>query len=233
MKKIRIRTYRLSGDRDQELFFDGMEDALKCYVEYRNRIPDFWNRPTYWPTVWIDTDEGFRRVHDFAFEELSPESLEKYLAERIIDTDGLLADFSHPRETTENTCRPCPADSREKEESMENNTVIFENTAPYDVDFLREHFCDMSQDEILAEYARILNTHGQLNRAYSSGRISFDDFSSLMETWDEAGEFLSGYLALCYMESSGYCENDDIICLLTPPPDTSGRYGVTSGLYPV
>lgn len=89
--KIKIISYKRSGDRDQEHFFGSIQTALEKYVEIRNSIPEFWKHPAQWPTIWLNTEEGFRRVHDFAFSELTAETTVKYLNERIIDTDDLLA----------------------------------------------------------------------------------------------------------------------------------------------
>lgn len=91
--KVKVRTYKATGDVDQEFFFDDIRDALKKYVEIRDSIPDFRYRMSHWPTIWVRTDNGFRRVHDFAYEELTDENIAKYLAERIIDGDELLAGF--------------------------------------------------------------------------------------------------------------------------------------------
>lgn len=91
MKKIKVRTYKKSGDKDDEFYFHKIHDALKKYVELRNNIPDFKNHMEIWPTIWINTDNGFRRVHEFAYAELTEESVAKYLEERIIETDDLLA----------------------------------------------------------------------------------------------------------------------------------------------
>ena len=89
--KIKVRTYKRSGEQDQEYFFDTIQEALKKYVECRNSISDLWINRGFWPTIWINTENGFRRVHDFAFSELTDETTVKYLNEQIIDTDYLLA----------------------------------------------------------------------------------------------------------------------------------------------
>lgn len=89
--KIKVKSYKQSGDQNQEYFFDSIQPALEKYIEIRNSIPNFWKRQSQWPTIWINTEEGFRRVHDFAFSELTAETTVKYLNERIIDTDDLLA----------------------------------------------------------------------------------------------------------------------------------------------
>lgn len=47
----------------------------------------------HWPTIWVRTEDGLRRVHDFAYPGLTNENISKYLAERIIDGDELLAGF--------------------------------------------------------------------------------------------------------------------------------------------
>ncbi len=91
--RIKIVTYKKSGDRDKEYFYDNIQDALKAYVTFRAQVPDFRNRPAWWPTIWVNTENGFQRVHGFAFKELTPETLGEYLGERIIDTDYLLAAF--------------------------------------------------------------------------------------------------------------------------------------------
>lgn len=88
--KIKVRTYKATGDADQNFFFGGIREALRKYVDVRDAIPGYKWRMSHWPTIWLRTDKGFRRVHDFAFWELTDGNIEKYLAERIIDGDELL-----------------------------------------------------------------------------------------------------------------------------------------------
>ena len=73
--------------------FADIRKALEKYVEIRDSIPDFRYRMSHWPTVWVCKGNGFQRVHDFAYMELTDENIAKYLAERIIDGDELLAGF--------------------------------------------------------------------------------------------------------------------------------------------
>ena len=98
-KKIKVRSYTMQGDKDQEYFFDDIREALEKYVKIRDSIPDFWNRPQLWPTIWVNMEEGFLRVHNFAFWDVTADSNEKYLAERIIDTDDLLSSLTAASET--------------------------------------------------------------------------------------------------------------------------------------
>lgn len=91
--RVKVRTYRATGDADQEFIFADIRTALEKYVEARDSIPGFRYRMPYWPTIWVRTGDGFRRVHDFAYPELTDGTAAKYLAERIIDGDELLAGF--------------------------------------------------------------------------------------------------------------------------------------------
>ncbi|MCM1236683.1 MAG: hypothetical protein NC489_41935 [Ruminococcus flavefaciens] len=88
---IRVRRYTAAGDTEQDFFFDGIRAALAVYAGIRDAVPDCWERTTLWPTIWVRTDRGFLRVHDYAFRELTEGNVAKYLAERVLDTDGLLA----------------------------------------------------------------------------------------------------------------------------------------------
>lgn len=88
--KIKIITYKKTGKRDDEFFFDNIQDALEKYVGARNSIPNFWRQQSLWPTIWINTENGFVRVHDYPFEELTEGNIAKYLSQRILDTDDLL-----------------------------------------------------------------------------------------------------------------------------------------------
>lgn len=91
--RVKVRAYKTTGDADQEFVFTDIRGALKKYVEIRDSIPDFRYRMSHWPTIWVRTGDGFRRVHDFAYTELTDGNIAKYLEERIIDRDELLAGF--------------------------------------------------------------------------------------------------------------------------------------------
>lgn len=89
--RIKVRTYKKNGDADKEYFFPAIREALEEYVKLRNSIENFGDRVPYWPTIWInDGKNGYVRVHSFAYSELTDGTVEKYLAERIIDGDDLL-----------------------------------------------------------------------------------------------------------------------------------------------
>ncbi len=101
---------------------------------------------------------------------------------------------------------------------MNNNTIAIREIRPYNMELLRNRFCSMSQNEILAEYARILNTCNLLNRAYGNGCISFDCMSSKLETWDTAKDYIAGYLALCFVSDAGYYQDASGFYHLATPP---------------
>ena len=91
--RVKVRTYKTTGDTDQEFVFADIHTALEKYVEARDSIPYFQCRMSHWPTIWVRTGDWFRRVHDFVYPELTDENIAKYLAERIIDGDELLDGF--------------------------------------------------------------------------------------------------------------------------------------------
>ena len=91
--RFKVRAYKATGDAGQEFVFADIRKALEKYAEIRDSIPDFRYRMSHWPTIWVCKGNGFQRVHDFAYTELTDENIAKYLAERIIDGDELLAGF--------------------------------------------------------------------------------------------------------------------------------------------
>lgn len=74
------------------------KDGMFNYAQYRNNLYDILriymhevvttNNPR--PTLWIYDGDKYVRIHDFNFNELTPETYRLYLKERILDADKLL-----------------------------------------------------------------------------------------------------------------------------------------------
>ncbi|MCC8047323.1 MAG: hypothetical protein LIP12_17855 [Clostridiales bacterium] len=82
MLKYGVKFYTSSGDLGSAEYNDNFYLILQLYVQDHSK-----NRPT----LWVYDGEYYVRVHDFNYKELSPETFKKYLAERIIWSDDLLA----------------------------------------------------------------------------------------------------------------------------------------------
>ena len=74
------------------------KDGMFNYAQYRNNLYDILRiymheihttcNPR--PTLWIYDGKQYVRIHDFMFKELTPETYELYLEERILESDKLL-----------------------------------------------------------------------------------------------------------------------------------------------
>ena len=83
--KYGMKAYTSTGDFGYAEYRNNFYEVLQLYVQ-EARIA---KHPQ--PTLWVYDGERYVRVHDFYFSELSPETYAKYLNERIIDGDELLA----------------------------------------------------------------------------------------------------------------------------------------------
>ena len=125
--EIKVRNYTHAGDKDQEYFFNNIREALEKYVEIRDAIPDFRNRRQLWPTIWVDTEKGYQRVHDFAFQDVTDDSVGKYLAERILDTDDLLGFMSDRAETDAESTVSRTVSGLEELTDQESGIIVYGN----------------------------------------------------------------------------------------------------------
>lgn len=74
------------------------KDGMFNYAQYRNNLYDILRiymheihttcNPR--PILWIYDGKQYVRIHDFMFKELTPETYELYLEERILESDKLL-----------------------------------------------------------------------------------------------------------------------------------------------
>lgn len=91
-KKYKAKFYTERGDLKHCEYGEDLYEVIKLYLKDKN--PRYACRPTLWVLddqhVFLDYT-GYVRVHDFQFDELTPDTYNKYLDERVINTDDLLA----------------------------------------------------------------------------------------------------------------------------------------------
>ena len=90
MLRYGVKFYTKSGDFGYSEYRDNFYEVLQLYVQDKNI--------RYRPTLWVLDEQhlflgctDYVRVHDFQFSQLTPETFNRYLDERIIDADDLLA----------------------------------------------------------------------------------------------------------------------------------------------
>lgn len=74
------------------------KDGMFNYSEYGNNLYEIIEKYMHEvvttenprPTLWIYDGKQYVRIHDFMFKELTPETYELYLEERILESDKLL-----------------------------------------------------------------------------------------------------------------------------------------------
>ena len=74
------------------------KDGMFNYSEYGNNLYEIIEKYMHEvvttenprPTLWIYDGDKYVRIHDFMFKELTPETYELYLEERILESDKLL-----------------------------------------------------------------------------------------------------------------------------------------------
>ena len=88
MKKMlyRVKFYTTEGHFAYEEYSNDFTRLL--FLAYQDRK----NRPTIW--VYDNETAEYIRVHDFNFGVFSQENVEKYLSERILNSDTLLSNVS-------------------------------------------------------------------------------------------------------------------------------------------
>ena len=85
MSRYGIKFYTKGGAFKHFEYKDNFYELLQLYIQHKDESPS--------PTIWILNNDrtDYVRVHDFQFSRLTPETYNKYLDERIIETDDLLS----------------------------------------------------------------------------------------------------------------------------------------------
>lgn len=84
--KYMLKVYIEKGNYEKNIYFHDFYELLQEYIKRCVQpLYDLRN-----PTIWIHDGDRYVRVHSFMFEELSQDTYEKYLREKILDTDYLL-----------------------------------------------------------------------------------------------------------------------------------------------
>lgn len=78
-----VKFYTDKGESAYSRFSDYLSQVLLWYLQD--------NKTGCKPTLWMLDGKRYVRIHDFNFDELNQETYEKYLDERVLETDELLS----------------------------------------------------------------------------------------------------------------------------------------------